>query len=103
MIRRSSKLDEKCLRHHAGRRYEEILSFVRGPSRDHRSDDSTSLRKQGGHDPVRKAYSASSNRDRSEGCPYHSQDKDGDDRRLFALDGRRHYADLRIVRSRQTN
>jgi len=66
--RREEKLDGNDLKMPRCRGYAENHSFFGRNSSDHRSDDSTSVRRQGGHDPVRKAYVGSSNRDRSGGA-----------------------------------
>jgi hypothetical protein len=52
---------------------------------------------------VREADTDSPKREWSGGESHHGYDKDNDDRRLFALDGRRFYTDLRIIRSRHAN
>ena len=50
-----------------------------------------------------EADADSPKRERSGGESHYGYDKDNDDRCLFALDGRRFYTDLRIIRSRHAN
>src|SRR5437588_11261053 len=75
--------------------YEENHAFVRTTSRDHRDDDSTSLRRHGRH-PVREANAGSLRRNPCDdaGQGHYS---DGDRRGLFALHARRFETDWRTV------
>jgi hypothetical protein len=99
--RGKTTLTKKAQKCHAGRRYEENHSFVRRISRDHRSDDSTSLRKSDRPAVrVRDADADSPKRNRSGD---YGADKDGNDGGLFALHARRIYTDWRTVRSRHAN
>jgi hypothetical protein len=78
--------------------YENDNFFVRSTSRDHRGDDSTSLRNHDHDHAVREADAES--RGRRSGVFRHGHDKDGDDGRLLALHARRFYTD---VKSRHAN
>ena len=100
IIGRNSMLNEKALRYHARRRYEESRSFVRRTSRDHCSDDSTSMRTDCGPHAVcvQDADADAPKRERPGGEHYQGHDSDGDAEGHVVLHAQRFYTDLRIVR-----
>jgi len=84
--------------------YGENHSFVRSTSRDHRRDDSSSLRRHGSHtsNAVREANADSLRRETRHDVR-HGQDNNSNSGGVFALHPRRFYTDWRIVRQWHPN
>jgi hypothetical protein len=97
--RAQNKLDGKGRKMPRWQRHEENYSFVQSTSRNHRGDDSSSLRHQGSwaSHAVREANADSPKRKRSGGTPYQGHYSDGDAGGSFALHTQR-YCTERILR-----